>query len=226
MEKLTNILIRIASIIMLTVGIIIFVIGSAVQFGKYKIKETGIPVQAEVVKVSKHYYDSNKRSYYDAYITYECEGKEYSEVKLGYFDSTIYRGKKFTIYCIPDHPKYFITERTSDYYLIILIILGAILTVAGAIIMLVMRVRDTKRKNFLSNGRTISATVSYIEQDVYRDIDYYIIHCCYKDNYSNTIYYYESNKLLNDPSEKYPIGSRVEVIVDPNDYNKYIMDVE
>lgn len=91
-------------------------------------------------------------------------------------------------------------------------------------------IKRNAHKNSLSdNGIHILATVDDISVDTSLTINGecpFVIYCSYEDPYTQKSYEFVSDQFWDCPDEAFPLGSTIDVLVNPNDYSIYHVNAE
>lgn len=96
---------QIVSLIFFTVGLLILIVGTILFIKGYERTKQWEKIGATITKIEK-YYDSDDESYkHTTYVSYKYKGQNYSDIRLGSYDSTMYEGKEITIIINPENPK-------------------------------------------------------------------------------------------------------------------------
>lgn len=115
------------------------------------------------------------------------------------------------------------------FFSVIPLFMGIIFSLVGFIPLIISAKKNKRQKNLLTNGRVLYATVDEITWNGSMTVNGqnpYLILCSYKDEYQDVIYRFKSNNLWIDPIHVFPVGSTIEVYVDPNDYSNYYVNAE
>lgn len=205
------------------VGIVLFISGFAWFSSGLKFKENAVEVSAEIVDILP-YRDSDGERQYRPYITYSFNGTTYSGRPLNSYSSDMYIGQEITILCNPDNPERVMTNLSIYLGGGIFIGMGVIFSLVGIVPIITSVVKSSRRKKILQTGQVLHATVDNIVWNTSYSVNGrhpFVIYCTYKDNYQDISYRFKSNNLWTDPSPVFPVGSYIEVYVNPKDYSQY-----
>ncbi len=163
------------------------------------------------------------------YVSYEYDGVQYKDVNLHSYSSDMKTGQGISLYCDPHNPSY-IREASMIYFKpVVLFILATVFTAIG-VYFLKSKLESDARKRELGEQRiSIYATVEEITCNTnfhVNDVHPYTIYCTYRDEYRDTIYRFKSERIWGDPSNVFPVGSTIEVLVNASDYSKYHVNVD
>lgn len=166
---------------------------------------------------------------HEVFVTYTFEGKEYERVRINEYSSSMYVGKSISLLCDPDNPWNVRTESSTFFVFIILMLMGVIFFVIGAVPAVISIMNKHKAKHLLENGRVLYATVERIDLNRSYSVNGrypFVVYCTWKDEYKDTLYRFKSDNLWTDPGTVFSEGSEIEVYVDAKDFRKYYVDVE
>lgn len=209
------------------VGLIMLVGGGAFLLHGYRYQNNADPVDA-IITAIETYRDNDGDTHHTAFASYTYEGESY-EVELNTYSADMREGAPYTLYCTPDNPGNPVSA-TSEY------IMGGFLLFMGIIFFLIGFIpfvnairQKAKQNKLLQNGLTLQATVEYSDYDTSFSVNGrhpFVIYCTYEDIYKNVTYRFKSKHIWTDPSEVFPDGSTIDVLVDPTDYSKYYVNAE
>ncbi len=221
--KRANGILTIISTVFSTVGILMLVGGLLLLISDIQFKERAVEIPGVITDIMS-YRDSDGDKHHSVSVTYQYGGKVYEDVEIGSYSSSMYEGKEITLLCDPDRPG---KVQVSSMYLtgaLILMCMGVIFAAVG-ISLIVANIRAKMRyKKLLETGKTIYATVEKIAYNQSYSVNGdhpFVIYCEYKDDYKDVIYKFKSDNLWTNPSDVFPVGSTIEVLVNPNNYSFY-----
>ena len=199
-----------------------FMTVSSVKFGQTAEHVTGVITDIDT------YRDSDNDVKHSVLVSYTVRGKEYRDVRLSEYSSSMYEGAEIELLYDPDEPGRVRTSSMVYFPSIILGILGAVFSLIGIIPCAVMISRRKQNQKLLAAGHVLHAQVESI--DLNRNISVngthpYIVYCTYKDAYSGTIYRFKSGSIWTNPESVLPKGAMIDVYVDEKDYSKYYVAV-
>ena len=217
-------------------GLFMMWLGFFVLFDNSAFEKNAEPVRAEIVKIDTYKVDRygkkpgtrdtslSKRTYeeveHDVYVTFTYNGELYENVKLHSWNAGMKEGDKINILCNPNNPQ-IIRPNDESFNLagLIIILMALAFILFGGGLGAKMVLDDKMKKALLSNGRTIEATVTAVEQlsgENKEGVHPYRITCSYGS------YIFKSEDIWSKSiSFMYDVGDTIEVIVDPDDYTKY-----
>lgn len=211
----------IAGIGMLIGGI--FLLMSTLRF-----KETAVEIPGEITRIDGA-YDNDGDEHYSVFVSYEYNGERYENVRLNSYSSSMYEGKKISLYCDPESPRHIQAGSMLYFAPVFLLAMGTVFALVGGGILIPTIITVSNRKKIREQGISIYATVEEIVYDTSIAVNGrhpYAIYCTYRDDYKDVTYRFKSGELWSDPSAVFPVGSMIEVKVDANDYSKYYVNVD
>lgn len=163
------------------------------------------------------------------YVSYEAEGESFKDVPLSFYSSSMRRGNTITIYYLPDNPGNPYSMGTLWFGPAVFSGIGIIFLIIGMVGIVIGASQGRRIKQLKESGISLYATV----EEIYMNMNYrvngrhpYVIICTYTDDYTGTTYRFKSGNIWEDPGYVYPVGSSVKVLVKPEDYGTYCVDVE
>lgn len=210
------------------VGIGLFIGGFAWLSNGIKFKENAQEVIAEITDIET-YRDSDGERRHRPYVSYTLAGITYDDRPLNSYSSDMYVGQEITILCNPDEPGRIMTGMSIYLGGGILLGMGVIFTLVGLGPIIGSVIKSSHRKKILQNGKVLYATVDNIVYNTSYSVNGrhpFIIYCTYRDDYKDISYRFKSAPLWTDPNPVFPVGSYIEVYVNPNDYSKYHVNAE
>lgn len=211
---------------MVGIGLLIGGICSGIYFANFK--SEAVKITGEITEI-REAYDSDDGIEYQAYVSYSYDGKDYENVPLNSYSSSMYEGKEIELLCDPEHPGRVMVGSLGIILPAVLGGMGIIFTLVGIIPLIVMMRKKKKQKEVLERGYVIQATVTDIQQNRNYSVNGrhpYVIYCSYKDMGQDVTYKFKSENLWTDPTGVLPPGSTVGVYVMPNDYSRYYVDAQ
>lgn len=210
-------------LILITVGVITLVFGT-------RFKEKSVSVNAVISDIEKvetsNTNHKNRRYKQRIYVTYEFDGKIYEDQRLLSSSRSDYVGKELTLLVNRSDPED--VRRETELYLasIIVFSLAPVFLVIGAVAIIIDLRQGGRKKKLLQSGISIFASISQMNMN--RNVQVngrhpYVVICSYEDPIKGKTYLFKSKSLWTDPSLVYHIGDTVKVLVDPNDYRKYVV---
>lgn len=212
-------------------GLFMICLGFLVLFDNSDYEKNAEPVRAEIVKIDSYMVDtfqSDSNYYekkYDVYVTFSYNGELYEYVELNSWNAGMKEGDKINILCNPNNPWIIIPNDGSVNIGGVLILLMALLFLLfGSIPATNIVLKDLKKKKLFSIGHTIEATITSIEKNMFfefNDVHPYLIYCSYGSYEFKSENIWSKNVFF-----LYDVGDTIEVLVDPEDYNKYYVKVQ
>lgn len=207
-------------------GLIIGAIIATISHVKFM--KSAEPVSAKIERIESR-RGSKGKVYHDVYVSYVYEGQDYVDVPLNYYSSGMHKGQDIELICDSNNP-YKVRSKGADLVLqIVLFAMGGVFFMVGFIPMTMLMGKEKTRTYLLQNGRALNATVERIDQNYSYSVNHkhpYVIYCTYQDPYGDVTYRFKSGNVWQNPSQYFPVGSEITVMVDPNDYSKHYVKVE
>lgn len=210
---------KIAGGIFLFAGIIMIIVTVAVYVSAEKFKKNAYKVNAVITDADAHNASG-------VVVKYNVEGREY-EVRLNEYSSSMYEGKRITVYADKDYPGHVKTSTGSIMVCGILGIMGIVFGAVGSAIIGSAVRREAVRRRILQGGKVICAEVTggiYCQNYRVNGCHPFKLDCKYEDTFSGKVYYFRSDYMWEDP-EVY-IGQEVKVYLNPDNMTEYIVDVD
>lgn len=208
-------------------GIAMLIGGFIVLHNSLEFRKTAVEITGTVVEIDSH-RKSNGDVTHSTYVDYSYGGQDFLHVHLGYYSSTMYIGKEIPLLVDPDQPGHMTSKAGDSLSYTLLLIMGAAFTLFGFIVPLTcMTIRSQKGKKLLQTGKRLSAIVESVDFNTsitYNGRHPYVIFCTYQDAYRDVTYRFKSKNLMQEPNCM--PGDSIEVYVDPEDYSKYIVNVD
>lgn len=204
----------------LLIGGFIF-LGSSLQFRK-----TAVEVTGTISEMQAHRHSDGDVTY-TVWVSYDYGGQTYEHMPLGYYSSSMFIGKEILLLVDPDQPTHMTSAAGDVLGYGLLLGMGLVFTLVGFIPMTVMLSRSAKGKKLLQSGKRLQATVERIDINLsvtYNGRHPYVVYCTYWDAYKDVTYRFKSKNMMQEPG--YAPGDSIEVYVDPNDYSKYMVNVD
>lgn len=208
------------------VGLLLVGIGVVWIINSVKISDEAITTNATITEIDS-YRDSDGDRHHSVYVSYEAEGKVYDNVRLGEYNSSMYEGKVIEVKYLKDNPG----KPYSSLWMgpIMLMFMGAVFGAVGGFPLVAAIGNGKKQKKLMANGKCLQAKVESIDLNRSYKVNGrspYILICTYGDEFADVIYRFKSGNIWRDPSISTPVGSIIDVYVDPQDYSKYYVDTE
>lgn len=190
--------------------------------------QSAVEVTAEIVDIET-YRDYDGERHHRVYVDYSLNGVTYTDMPLNEYSSDMYVGKEIVLFCNPENPGQ--TMSNFGIYLGggILLFIGFVFALVGLIPLILSARKQHRQKKLLTNGQILYATVDDIVLNTHYTVNGqhpYVIYCSYKDEYRDIVYRFKSNNIWTDPGYVFPVGSSIEVRVDPRDYSHYYVNAE
>lgn len=189
-------------------------------------KKNAVAVKAEIVEINTYREKRPTDDYYttrhDVYVSYTYEDRQFEYVELNSWYAGMKVGNKVNILCNPNNPGSIRMAESANIALIIITSMGLIFLLTGVIPLIMNTVKEKRIKELLSNGIIISATITAIEENTFYSFNNahpYQIVCTYG------CYTFKSKNLWVNHVYSYAIGDTIDVVVNPQDYYQYFVQV-
>lgn len=223
-EKFTLLFFSIFGII----GLFLLIGGIFWTISGLKFKKNAVSIPAVITDIES-YRDSDGDTHHNVYVSYSYEGKQYDDIPLSEYSSSMYIGKEISLLCDPDHPGRVQTNFGIYFGSGMLLFMGTVFFLVGFIPLTCSFTGKTRKKKLLSSGHFLDATVEQVCLNTGYSVNGqnpYVLYCTYRDDYKDITYRFKSENLWTNPDFLFPEGSTVRVYVNPTDYSKYYVDVE
>ncbi|MDE7222166.1 MAG: DUF3592 domain-containing protein [Acetatifactor sp.] len=212
----------------LLVFVIFALIGCGMLIGGFivlknslQFRETAVEVTGTITGITSH-QNSDGDVRHTVQVSYSYNGQEFSSVPLGYYSSSMYKGKDIILLVDPEDPGHMLSKSGDAFAYIFLLAMGAIFAAVGIIPLICSLASSKKAKKLMATGRQLHAVVEYT--DINTSVAYngrhpFIVFCTYQDSGSGMTYRFKSRNLMRNPG--YAPGDPIEVFVDPEDYSHY-----
>lgn len=214
--------------IFLIAGICMFIWGIGWLVSALQFKATAVEVPGKITRIDSA-YDDDGDEHYSVFVSYEYNGERYENVRINSYSSSMYEGKEIVLYCDPDKPRHIQVKSMLYFPPVFLMAFGLVFGLVGGGFTISVMIRSMNRKRLMQLGSSIYATVeeiAYVTSTSVNGRHPFVIYCTYRDEYKDVTYRFKSENLWSDPSAVFPVGSMIEVKVDPNDYSKYYVNTE
>lgn len=210
------------------IGIALLIGGGFWLGSNIRYNQTAEPVTAVITSIETR-RDSDGDIDYDVYVSYTYDGERYEDIWLNFWSSGMSEGENMTLYCNPGDPTS--PHSPSSDYLggALLLFMGLCFFLVGLCNWINFFKKKKRKKMVLENGIHILATVDDISVDTSLRVNGnspFVISCYYEDEYTGTTYEFVSEQFWDCPEEVFPMGSTIDVTVDPNDYSNYHVNAE
>lgn len=161
-------------------------------------------------------------------IEYEYDGKEYT-TELGYYSEEISIASTVTIYLNKNNPKDFIYEGANQFGLYFCMIVGFVMLIVSAIYFFINRHNGKVNVYLVQKGKLIQAEIIFADEEENKssfDKHPFVFTCLYNDEEKNDQVYFTSDSIYCKNAGSTYIGQKVDIYVDPNDYNNYYIDLK
>lgn len=227
-DKLSQKILILVPGVFLIAGVGMLIGGIFLLMSTLRFKETAIEISGEITRIDST-YDNDGDEHCSVFVSYEYSGERYENVRLNSYSSSMYEGKKISLYCDPENPRHIQAGSMLYFAPIFLLAMGTVFALVGGGILIPTITAISNRKKIREQGISIYATVEEIAYDTSITVNGrhpFALYCIYRDDYKDVTYRFKSGKLWIDPSTVFPVGSMIEVKVDANDYSKYYVNAE
>ena len=220
-NSITKNIILILGSVLIIFGTVFFIIGISIFVNERNFISRGEEVEAEISDINA--FGSSGRNHHNVYVTFEYEGKEYSNVYLNTYLPGMHEGDSIEIICDPDDPSKITTKGSSILFLVVFSGIGGVFLIVGISILVCHFHNQGNIKYLLKNGMKISGVITEMSRDMKFEINGvhpFRIYCEYTDPTKNLRYRFKSKLLSFDPNDSYHIGDSIDIYVNPNDWRK------
>ena len=219
--------VRITNILFAVIGSIFFSIGAFLVISTVTFKVNAEEVMALITDMIP-YEDSDGDTSYEVEVEYEYEGFTFSAV-LDTYSSGMREGEWIPILVNKDDPMEIVEPGTNLVIGIVFMALGGIAILVGGVSFIKEQKHKKKLDDLRKNGKRLQARIDQItlnENIAINEEHPYIIWCSYVDEFSGARFEYKSENIWNDVYEVCDVGSVIDVLVKPDDYLDYVVDVD
>ncbi len=209
------------------IGGVFFAIGAFLVISTITFKANADEVMALITDMIP-YEDSDGDTSYEVEVEYEYEGLTFSAV-LDTYSSGMREGEWIPILVNKDDPMEIVEPGTNLVVGIVFMALGGIALLAGGVSFFKEQKHKKKLDDLRKNGKRLQARIDQItlnENIAINEEHPYIIWCSYVDEFSGARFEYKSENIWNDVYEVCDVGSVIDVLVKPDDYLDYVVDVD
>lgn len=207
---------HIVSYIILSIGLLVFIIGLVVLGkGIYNKKHT-LPIEAKVMTIVNN---EDEREQYTL-ISYSVDGKTYT-VELPYLDPSLDIGSIVTVYYFVDNPSEISGSVRYQLQSVLLIAIGLLIVVFKSIY-IVKYFKEKKRIEFLlKRNKYIEAEIICVEE-IEKEISYSVVPkifvCEYEGKELKSSLIWEQSRLNG------YVGHKVKIYYEDSTFNNYYVD--
>ena len=219
--------VTITNIIFALIGGVFFAIGAYLVISTLTFKINAEEVMALITDMIP-YEDSDGDTSYEVEVEYEYEGFTFSAV-LDTYSSGMREGEWISILVNKDDPMEIVEPGTNLVIGIVFMALGGIAILVGGVSFIKEQKHKKKLDDLRKNGKRLQARIDQItlnENIAINEEHPYIIWCSYVDEFSGARFEYKSENIWNDVYEVCDVGSVIDVLVKPDDYLDYVVDVD
>lgn len=200
-------------------------IGGIIWFTSTKKFISNADVVSATITEIDTYRDSDGDYHHSVFVAYEYNGRNY-DVYLPEYSSSMYEGKKISVYVDPDNPGKVRGKSMAYLGPIMLMGMGGVFSAIGLPIFFVGIKKQGKKKRLLAEGERRYATIVGSGRTNVKINGRYLhyVDCEYQDPYSGMKYLYRGGQLREDPYHL--MGVQVPVYVDRNDPSQYYVAAE
>ena len=219
--------VTITNILFAVIGSIFFIIGAFLVISTVTFKVNAEEVMALITDMIP-YEDSDGDTSYEVEVEYEYEGFTFSAV-LDTYSSGMREGEWISILVNKDDPMEIVEPGTNLVIGIVFMALGGIAILVGGVSFIKEQKHKKKLDDLRKNGKRLQARIDQItlnENIAINEEHPYIIWCSYVDEFSGARFEYKSENIWNDVYEVCDVGSVIDVLVKPDDYLDYVVDVD
>lgn len=197
------------------VGVLLLVISLLMAIHTMRFKADAKKVQGVITRISQ-----------GTEVEFSLDGQEYT-VWLSEYSSLLHVGEEVDLYVDRDNPYHVRMGKLMYLGTYISCIVGAPFLVIGAVFLVIVIKKSSRKKKLMSTGRRVYAEVTGGLMNYNYTVNGrhpYKLECRYTDETTGMTIFCSSGNIWADP-ELY-VGQQVTVWVDPADLSKYYVDVE
>lgn len=222
-----NKILKIVGGVFFTIGILIIAGGIYLKVTFDSFVKTAVKTEATITHIDYH-RDSDGDIKHTVLVAFIVDNKEYTGA-LNYYDSSMYIGKKESIYYDPANPNHFKGAENSVGTWVLLV-MGIVFSIIGGSFLFFVIRKNKKRKKVLSYNYVIHANIVGFNLNTSLSVNGrhpYRLDATYINPSDGKIYSYNSEAIWTDLT---PIlNSRqittIPVYVNPNNFAEYYMDI-
>lgn len=188
-------------------------------------RQIATEVQAVIADIQTHVGMDGDMEH-DVWVTYEREGREYTE-EINFYSSSMYKGKEITVLVDMNNPNRVRSVRGNIFLISILSGLGIVFATVGGVVLLIPVFRSARKKKAIAAGYYVYATVTGGKLNTHIAINNqnpYRLECEYTDVFSGVTHKFSSDYIWEDP-EVY-VGREVKVYCNRDFSGYYYVDVD
>lgn len=227
----------ILGIIALIVGLFTLGMGIKVQWDNHQFMKEAETAEAfieDIVVSEKSTYSYSEKKHrtktsHEVYVSYEIDGIVYDNVSLNYYSSGMQEGDTIKIYYNPENPREILADGSQFAGILITGLLGFVFTVVG-VCFVASYVKFLKKRKLMITGTCIKLPI--VEKRVNKHVRVngqygcYVV-CAKEDSSSNLQRVYKSDTYYDSEfNSRYDLGDLVSIYIDPQNADKYFMDME
>lgn len=212
--------------IFFVLGLVLMIVGSIKHIDRNRFMETAETTQATISEIEEdvYYRKGRRRIRHYAWASYTIDGNYYNR-KLDHYSSSMYVGARIWLYYDPANPSDVRTGSNSAE--IILFGIGGVFVIIGAVFLIIVVGKRTKKKNLKLNGEVLTGTIRDVVLNRHVRINGrhpFKAEVEVKNPFDGETYLYSSDNISDDISPF--IGSQVTVYVDKNKKSRYYVDMD
>ncbi len=201
-------------------------IGAVVAFlSNQNFKQSAREIEGVISQIGTH-YDSDGDSHHDVWVTYEVDGREYTE-EISFYSSSMFEGKAIEILVDNMYPTRIRSVSGSLFVVLLLGGMGLIFSVVGGSALLGPLRRRAKVKKVIAAGHYVYAEVtgSFLCRNyTVNNRHPFKLECNYEDVFSGINHMFTSDHIWTDPQAY--VGRQVKVYCNRDFTGPYYVDIE
>ncbi len=208
-------------------GLVILIVSICIIISTNKFVKTAVETTATIIRIDSK-RDSDGDTSHTAIVEFSVDGQMYSG-SLNYYTSSMYVGKKETIYYNPSNPSDF-KGKGNEVLAYIMIIMGIVFMLIGGGVIGSLILKEKKRKKILAYNYVIQANIVGFNVDTSITVNGrnpYRLEANYINPNDGKIYSYRSEDIWIDLTlilTQMQITT-IPVYVNPNNFGEYYMDI-
>lgn len=184
------------------------------------------PVSCKIIEISED-RNSDNEICYDLYVSYSYNGLDYDRVRIDDWNNLVQVDSNVSVYCNSNNPEDLRAYKPSIFAIIVNFVpfLFGLIAIFIGVTPIFSRYEKMK---LLRTGKVIYAEIESIEE-IRRRKRYgnniYKINCYYYDEFSGKGYRFTEMIFDKSQYEKLHEQDTIKIVVKPEDYNYYIIDL-
>lgn len=221
-------IIWILSTVFMFIGLAVIALGIYLFVDNRAFMEGAEKTEAIITQIDTR-QDSDGDEHHTVYVEFEVDGRSYSG-DLGFYTSSMRRGKAVTVYYDPDDPGYF-RGSGSSFLGIFVSAFGLVFILIGGGIIFAMLLKKKRAKRLLETGRRVDATIDCVRYNRSYTVNGrhpYVLDLTYVDPATGKYYTFTSENIWFNVEAVLQTTSiaTLSVYIDEQNSRRYYVDIE